>query len=79
MIRMYMYCLLEGAKAVSGFAAEENVIDVYAHIYGHYRNPEHIIVQELPEIIPRLDHEGKWNGGIIKAKMTPLLRRAAAG
>lgn len=59
MEKMYMYALIEGTQAHSGFAAARSPIEVYEDIYGNYRNPYHIIVQEIPELIPRVDENGE--------------------
>lgn len=68
MVKMYMYCLIEGTQARSGFSAARSPIEVYEDIYGNYRDPYHIIVQEIPEIIPRIDQNGDCTGGVIKAQ-----------
>ena len=68
MVKMYMYALIEGTQAHSGFDAADNPMKVYEDIYGNYRDPSHIMVQEIPELIPRLNQYGDWNGGVIKAQ-----------
>lgn len=77
MEKMYMYALIEGTQAHSGFAAARSPIEVYEDIQGNYRNPYHIIVQEIPELIPRVDENGEWTGGVVKARMINPLMNAS--
>lgn len=66
-LKTYMYVLLEGIRPVSGFTVARSAMDVYEDIYGNFHDPDHIVVQEVPELIPRLDDMDEWTGGFIKA------------
>ena len=68
MVKMYMYCLIEGTQAHSGFTAAKDPIEVYGDLYRSFRDPYHIMVLEIPELIPRINEVGEWTGGVIKAQ-----------